>query len=118
MLLTFIFAISLSTAKQDAVETKKESINKDLREILLNKAFMFLLFCVFLVYAGSSTIYYFYSIFLKEHGASSSLIGFAISFQGLCELPFLFFCTHHPKVRIKNNAGDNCVRNRHEDVPL
>jgi PPP family 3-phenylpropionic acid transporter len=28
---------------------------------------------------------------MKENGASASLVGFGISFQGLCELPFFYF---------------------------
>ena len=52
---------------------------------------MILLVSVFLVYAASSPIYYFYSIYLKQNGATSFFTGFAISFQGLCELPFFYF---------------------------
>jgi len=50
-----------------------------------------LLVCVFLVSAGATTIWNFYSIYMKENGASASLVGFGISFQGLCELPLFYF---------------------------
>lgn len=91
MLLTFVFAFFLHYDKEKSESTEKLSIKNDLREILQNKSLMLLLLSVFLVYAASSPIYYFYSIYLKENGATSFFTGFAISFQGLCELPFFYF---------------------------
>lgn len=91
MLLTFILAITLHYQKQPAAVTTRTSAKKDLKEIFQNKKLIFLLCCVFLIYAASSPVYYFYSIYMKENGASSSLIGFAISFQGLCEIPLFYF---------------------------
>ena len=52
---------------------------------------IFLLICVFLISAGATTIWNFYSIYMKENGASASLVGYGISFQGLCELPLFYF---------------------------
>ena len=52
---------------------------------------LFLLFCVFLISAGTTTIWNFYSIYMKENGASASLVGYGLSFQGLCELPLFYF---------------------------
>jgi PPP family 3-phenylpropionic acid transporter len=46
---------------------------------------------VFLISVGATTIWNFYSLYLKENGASASLVGFGLSFQGLCELPLFFF---------------------------
>ena len=91
MLLTFIFAFSLQYDKEKNASTEKLSIVKDLREIVQNKKLLILLFSVFLVYAASTPIYYFYSIYLKQNGATSFFTGFAISWQGLCELPFFYF---------------------------
>jgi MFS transporter, PPP family, 3-phenylpropionic acid transporter len=101
MFLTFVFAFALHYDREKTPSRETESDNKketlinsfttDLQDIVKNRTLMFLLFCLFLVYAASSAIYYFYSIYLKQNGASSSLIGFAISFQGLCELPFYYF---------------------------
>ncbi|MFM7195429.1 MAG: MFS transporter, partial [Bacteroidota bacterium] len=53
----------------------------------------FFLFCVVLVSVGSTTIWNFYSLYMKEHGASASMVGFGLSFQGLCELPFFWFAS-------------------------
>ena len=64
---------------------------KNSRQVFANKTLIFLLICVFLVSAGATTIWNFYSIYMKENGASASLVGFGISFQGLCELPLFYF---------------------------
>lgn len=61
-----------------------------LREALGSRELLFLLGCVFLVSAGATTIWNFYSLYLKENGASASLVGFGLSFQGLCELPLFY----------------------------
>lgn len=91
MLLTFVFAFFLHFDKEKDASTEKLSIGKDLKAILSNNKLLILLFCVFLVYAASSPIYYFYSIYLKQNGATSFFTGFLISFQGLCELPFFYY---------------------------
>ena len=91
MLLTFIFAFLLHFDKEKDAATEKLSISKDLKEIIRNNRLLILLFFVFLVYAASSPIYYFYSIYLKQNGATSSFVGYALSLQGLCELPFFYF---------------------------
>jgi PPP family 3-phenylpropionic acid transporter len=89
MLLTFLFSFALQT-----MNGKERVVNFsfiEARALYKNKALIFLLICVFFISVGSSTIYYFYSIYMKENGASSSLIGYALSFQGLCEIPFFYF---------------------------
>jgi PPP family 3-phenylpropionic acid transporter len=90
MLLTFIFAFSL---KPDTEKINADSGHsfKRVREIFRNKTLIFLLICIFLISAGTSTIWYFYSIYMKENGASASLVGYGLSFQGLCELPLFYF---------------------------
>ena len=52
---------------------------------------MFLLICVFLISTGATAIWNYYSIYMKENNASASLVGFGLSFSGLCELPFFYF---------------------------
>ncbi len=59
--------------------------------LLRDKNLLFFLICVVLVSVGSTTIWNFYSLYMKEHGASASLVGFGLSFQGLCELPFFWY---------------------------
>ncbi|HMO62480.1 MAG TPA: MFS transporter [Ferruginibacter sp.] len=59
--------------------------------LIKNRSLLFLLFCVFLVSMGATTIWNFYSTYLKENGATDSLVGYGLSFQGLCELPIFYF---------------------------
>lgn len=100
MLLTFVFTFLLHVDKEKDAFTEKFSFTKDLNEIISNNRLLILLFCVFLVYAASTPIYYFYSIYLKQNGATQSFVGFALSWQGLCELPFFYF-----SARIINKIG-------------
>jgi PPP family 3-phenylpropionic acid transporter len=91
MLLTFVFAFFLHFDKEKDAATEKLSVGKDLKEIFRNHKLVILLISVFLVYAASTPIYYFYSIYLKQIGATPLFVGFMISFQGLCELPFFYY---------------------------
>ena len=90
MLLTFIFAFTLQQDKEKVIITSGQSF-KNVKDVFGNKVLLFLLFCVFLVSTGATTIWNFYSIYMKENGASASLVGYGISFQGLCELPLFYF---------------------------
>ncbi|MEX2232180.1 MAG: MFS transporter [Cyclobacteriaceae bacterium] len=90
LLLTFIFAFSLKGDQDRSVRAEALAF-KNIRNVFANKVFMLLLLAVFLVSVGATTIWNFYSIYMKENGASASLVGFGISFQGLCELPFFYF---------------------------
>lgn len=91
MMLTFLVALFVKLSSPALENATRRPLKQDLSEIFSNTRLMFLLFCVSLVYAASAPIYYFYSIYMKENGASSSLTGFAISFQGLCEIPLFYF---------------------------
>ena len=75
MFLTFIFAFSLKADKKITVAETGQSF-QNIKEILKNRTLLFLLTCVFLISAGASTIWYFYSIYMKENGASASLVGY------------------------------------------
>lgn len=90
MLLTFIFAFTLHQDKEKVVTVSEQSF-KNAKDVFGNKVLLFLLLCVFLISAGTTTIWNFYSIYMKENGASSSLVGYGLSFQGLCELPLFYF---------------------------
>jgi MFS transporter, PPP family, 3-phenylpropionic acid transporter len=59
--------------------------------VFANKPLLFFLLAVVLISIGGTTIWNFYSIYLKENGATASLVGFGLSFQGLCELPLFYF---------------------------
>lgn len=88
MMLAFLFAF---TIKNDRRTVSQEQSFNNIRDAFKSRTLIFLLFCVFLISAGASTIWYFYSIYMKENGASASLVGYGLSFQGLCELPLFYF---------------------------
>jgi MFS transporter, PPP family, 3-phenylpropionic acid transporter len=90
MLLTFIFSFTLSVSNEKGVTIDEQSF-KNIRELLGNKTLLILLSCVTLISIGTSAIWYFYSIYMKQNGASASLVGYGLSFQGLCELPLFYF---------------------------
>ena len=90
MLLTFLFSFLPIVNNKEEMELEQQSF-KNLKSILSNKTLVVLLGCVFLISAGTSTIWYFYSVYIKQNGASASLVGYGLSFQGLCELPLFYF---------------------------
>lgn len=74
---------------------EKNSVNaySNVWSVIRNPAFLFLLFCVFVVSLGSTTIWNFYSAWLKEKGGTDSLVGYSLLFQGICELPLFYFAS-------------------------
>ncbi|MGC1242826.1 MAG: MFS transporter [Chryseosolibacter sp.] len=90
LLLAFIFSLSLGKDRERLSGMDTLSF-KNISGVFRNKTLIFLLVAVFLVSAGATTIWNFYSIYMKENGASASLVGLGLSFQGLCELPFFYF---------------------------
>lgn len=88
MLLVFSLALALQPSEK---EEKKKEIEMPTGKGWANAQLFFLLACVILVSAGGTTIWNFYSLYMKENGASASLVGFGLSLQGLCELPFFYF---------------------------
>ena len=87
MLLVFLLSLSLQSVKKE----KEEVTAPPISSLFQNSSLLFLLACVFLVSAGGTTIWNFYSLYMKENGASASLVGYGLSLQGLCELPFFYF---------------------------
>jgi MFS transporter, PPP family, 3-phenylpropionic acid transporter len=90
MFLVFIFSWFL---RNDSAEknTREENSYRYLKDVVNNRSLLLLLLCVFLVSASATTIWNFYSIYMKENGATASLVGYGLSFQGLCELPLFYF---------------------------
>lgn len=88
MFLAFIFSFFL---KDEAHEKVIPNAYGQVWTVLKNRSLLFLLCCVFLVSVGATTIWNFYSAYLKDNGASDSLVGYGLSFQGLCELPIFYF---------------------------
>lgn len=90
MALCFVFSFFLANAHKGTASSAGGSLG-NLKDVFGNKPLLFLLLCVSLVSAGATTIWNFYSIYMKENGASATLVGYGLSFQGLCELPFFYF---------------------------
>jgi PPP family 3-phenylpropionic acid transporter len=90
MFLTFIFSFSLKLDHERPTSPDSQSF-ENIRNVFGNRTLIFLLICIFLISVGATTIWNFYSIYMKENGASASLVGYGISFQGLCELPLFYF---------------------------
>ncbi|HLG38538.1 MAG TPA: MFS transporter [Chitinophagaceae bacterium] len=90
MFLVFLFTNLLQNDTGEK-SSPGESSFKYFKHVVTNRTLMFLLLCVFLVSTFATTIWNFYAIYMKENGASSSLVGYGISFQGLCELPLFYF---------------------------
>ena len=90
MFLTFLFAFSLQPDVKGSAQVSKRS-RRDIKAVFANRELIVLLLCVFLISTGGTTIWNFYSIYMKENGASASLVGYGLSFQGLCELPLFYF---------------------------
>lgn len=89
LFLAFFISLSLNDFR---VEAKSDIHQKqNLKAVLKNKMLLYLLTSVLLVSIGATTIWNFYSIYMKEIGASATLVGYGLSFQGLCELPLFFF---------------------------
>ena len=102
MFLTFLVAFSLPSIDDRKIAAKHEP-SENFWVVFSNKYLMFLLLCVFLVSACATTIWNFYSIYMKENGASASLVGYGLSIQGLCELPLFYFASRIiKKFDIKN----------------
>ncbi|HET9746221.1 MAG TPA: MFS transporter [Chitinophagaceae bacterium] len=88
MLLAFIFCFFL----QNEVREKSQApAYGNVWSVIKNPSLQLLLFCVFVVSLGATTIWNFYSAYLKGNGATDSLVGYGLSFQGLCELPVFYF---------------------------
>ena len=90
MFLVFLFSNFLQNETQDNQATEKNPF-KHFRDLISSRRLIFLLFCVFFVSTSATTIWNFYSLYMKENGASATLVGIGLSFQGLCELPLFYF---------------------------
>jgi PPP family 3-phenylpropionic acid transporter len=88
MFLAFVFSFFL---KDELHEKTTVRAYGNVWEVIRARSLQFLLLCVFLVSLASTTIWNFYSAYLKGNGASDSLVGYGLSFQGLCELPIFYF---------------------------
>ena len=88
MFLAFVFCFFL---EEEVVEKDTVKTYSNIWGVIKKPSLLFLLFCVFMVSLGATTIWNFYSAYMKANGASDSLVGYGLSFQGLCELPIFYF---------------------------
>ncbi len=95
MLLAFLLSFSLAGANGGATarvaHTAAPQTPGNAPAVFANKTLLFFLLAVVLISTGTTTIWNFYTIYMKENGASASLVGIGLSFQGLCELPLFYF---------------------------
>ncbi|MEY4660688.1 MAG: hypothetical protein RLZZ42_640 [Bacteroidota bacterium] len=77
--------------KQNLVHTAEQAGYTGSMQLLKNKQLLFLLMAVVLISTGGTAIWNFYSLYMKGNGASATLVGYGLSLQGLCELPFFYF---------------------------
>jgi MFS transporter, PPP family, 3-phenylpropionic acid transporter len=90
MILAFLFSFLLQ--KDEPVKKQVADAGyRHLGKVIRNPQLLLLLFCVFIISTGATAIWNFYSTYMKENGASATLVGYGLSFQGLCELPLFFF---------------------------
>ncbi len=90
LFLVFLLCFTLPPDIKHSPKEAQQSF-QHLGNVLANRTLIFLLVSVFLISATVTTIWNFYSIYMKENGASASLVGLGISFQGLCEIPLFYF---------------------------
>ena len=90
MFLVFLCSNLLQNEK-DEVNTHEKKTFKYFKDVISSRRLLFLLLCVFLVSTSATTIWNFYSLYMKENGASATLVGIGLSFQGICELPLFYF---------------------------
>lgn len=91
MLLTWLLSWSLPASESLKAEFAAQITFRGFKHLMANKALWFILVIAFLVSAGATTIWNFYSLYLHELGAASPLVGLGLSIQGLAELPLFYF---------------------------
>lgn len=87
MLLAFLFSFGFSAAVQEKSESHTFA---GAAELLKNRSLLFFLLGVLIVSTAATTIWNFYSAYMKENGATDSWVGYGLSFQGLCEIPLFY----------------------------
>ena len=90
MVLFFLCSFLLKEESEDTIAIESVTL-KGAFSVLKNGQLLLLLFCVLLVSVAGTSIWNFYSLYMKENGASASLVGYGLSLQGLFEIPFFYF---------------------------
>ena len=90
MVLSFVLALTLPS-KKPSLDSQKQERHVPFYTLFKEVELMLFLFITIFVAITQTTIWNFYSLYMTEIGASSSLTGFGFSLQGLCELPLFYF---------------------------
>ena len=90
MVLFFLFSFFLKEESENSIAIESVTL-KGAFSVMKNGQLLLLLFCVLLVSVAGTSIWNFYSLYMKENGASASLVGYGLSLQGLFEIPFFYF---------------------------
>jgi PPP family 3-phenylpropionic acid transporter len=93
MAVTFLFALGLSSYANNVTEEKDDTpALKQIGTLLSNAQFLKFLIAVVFISIAATTIWNFYSSYMKEdNGATATIVGYGIALQGLCELPLFYF---------------------------
>jgi MFS transporter, PPP family, 3-phenylpropionic acid transporter len=91
--ITFLFALGLSSYANNVTEEKDDTpALKQIGTLLSNAQFLKFLIAVVFISIAATTIWNFYSSYMKEdNGATATIVGYGIALQGLCELPLFYF---------------------------
>jgi MFS transporter, PPP family, 3-phenylpropionic acid transporter len=91
--ITFLFALGLSSYANNVTEEKDDTpALKQIGTLLSNAQFLKFLIVVVFISIAATTIWNFYSSYMKEdNGATATIVGYGIALQGLCELPLFYF---------------------------
>jgi MFS transporter, PPP family, 3-phenylpropionic acid transporter len=92
MAITFLFALGLPAYANKITEQKTGTpALQQITSLLKNTQLLKILIAVVFISIAATTIWNFYSIYMKENGANAQIVGYGIAFQGLCELPLFYF---------------------------
>jgi PPP family 3-phenylpropionic acid transporter len=90
MALFFVFTLFMKSRSEGKLIVETLTL-KGASQLIVNKQLMILLAVVLLVSIAGTSIWNFYSLYMKENGASATLVSYGLSFQGLVEIPFFYF---------------------------
>lgn len=90
MALFFVFVFLMKNENQENIVVETLTL-KGASRLFKNKQLLLLLAIVLLVSVAGTSIWNFYSLYMKANGASATLVSYGLSLQGLVEIPFFYF---------------------------
>ncbi len=92
--LTMILAFGIAFLLDKNTSAEDHSMQRinlnNIAEIIRGTQILKLLISVLILSIAGTSIWNFYSLYMKENGASAGLVGLGLSFQGLCEIPLFY----------------------------